>query len=182
MKRWITGVLFFAVVLLAGSQSAFAGMPIKQGGNFGIGLGVGTTAAPISLKYFLDSTLSIQGNVGWWKGWGWGGCGRGRDRYRDYYCGGYYRDAFGVGADLLFEGGPLAGNESVTLDWEVGGGAGIGIADYGFGLGVAFVAGLQLNIHALPIDLVLEYRPALYFIPGFAFNPVDFTGHIRYYF
>lgn len=175
MKRWFTGILFFAAVLFA-SQSAFAGMPIKQAGNFGIGLGVGTTAAPISLKYFLDSTLSIQGNVGWWRGWGWG-CGR-----RDRYCGGYYNDALGLGADILYEGGPLAGNENLTLDWEVGGGAGIGIADYGFGLAAAFVLGLQLNIHAIPIDFVVEYRPALYIVEFFDFNWVDFTGHIRYYF
>ncbi len=182
MKRCLTGFLLFVAVTFF-APSAFAGMPIKQAGNFGIGLGVGTTAAPISLKYFLDNTLSVQGNVGWWRGWGWGGCGGGRGRYRGSYCGGYYQDnAFGLGADLLVEGGPLAGNENVTLDWEVGGGAGIGLADYGFGLAVAFVAGLQLNIHALPIDLVLEYRPAIYFVPFLRFNPVDFTGHIRYYF
>lgn len=182
MKRWLAGLLFFAVVLFCGAQSAFAAKPIKQAGNFGIGLGVGTTATPISMKYFLDSSLSIQGNVGWWRGWGWGGCGRFRGRDRDFYCGGYYRDALGLGADVLFEGGPLAGNESVTLDWEIGGGAGIGLADYGFGLAVAFVTGLQLNIHALPIDVVLEYRPSLYLVPGLAFNFVDFTGHVRYYF
>lgn len=177
MKRWIAGLLFFAAMFVGGSQSAFAGMPIKQAGNFGIGLGVGTTGAPISLKYFLDSTLSIQGNVGWWRGWGWG-CGR--SRYR--YCGGYYQDALGLGADVLYEGGPLAGNENVTLDWEAGAGAGIGIADYGFGLAVAGVLGLQLNIHAIPIDLVLEYRPSVYFVPDIGLNFVDFTGHIRYYF
>lgn len=180
MKRWTVTLLFFAAMLLGGTQSAFAGMPIKQAGNFGVGLGVGTTAAPISLKYFLDSSLSIQGNVGWWRGWGWG-CGRYRGDRR-YYCGGYYNDALGIGADILYEGGPLAGNESVTLDWEVGGGAGIGLGDRSFGLAAAFVAGLQLNIHAIPIDLVVEYRPSIYFVPGFGINWIDFTGHIRYYF
>lgn len=180
MKRWIVASLFFTALLLGGSQSAFAGMPIKQAGNFGVGLGVGTTAAPISLKYFLDSSLSLQGNVGWWRGWGWGCNRRSRDRY---YCGGgYYNDALGIGADILYEGGPLAGNESVTLDWEVGGGVGIGLGDRTFGLAAAFVAGLQLNIHAIPIDLVVEYRPSIYFVPGFDINWIDFTGHIRYYF
>ena len=181
MKRWMLSIMLFATVWLT-AGSAFAGMPIKQAGNFGIGLGVGTTAAPLSMKYFLDSALSLQGNVGWWRGWGWGGCGRFRGRDRDYYCGGYYRDAFGLGADLLYEGGPLTGNESVTLDWEAGGGAGIGISDFGFGLGIAGVVGLQLNIHAVPLDIVIEYRPAIYFVPGFAINWLDFTGHVRYYF
>lgn len=178
MKRWLVGFLFAVALLAVGPQSAFAGMPIKQGGNFGIGLGVGTTALPISLKYFLDSTMSIQGNVGVWRGWGWG-CDRGRRGS----CGRYYRnDALGLGADFLYEGGPLAGNENLTLDWEVGGGAGIGLSDIDFGLAVAFVAGLQLNIHALPIDLVVEYRLPIYFVPDFDINFVDFTGHIRYYF
>ena len=179
MKRWVLAA-FAALALLVTSSTAFAGMPIKQGGNFGIGLGVGTTAAPISLKYFLDSNTSLQGNVGWWRG-GFYGC-RGRYRGRDYYCGGYYRDALGLGGDFLFEGGPLAGNSDITLDWEVGGGVGIGVSEVNFGLAAAFVLGLQVNIHAVPIDIVLEYRPNVYFVPFFDFHFIDFTGHIRYYF
>ena len=152
----------FALLAMFGAQSASAD-PIKQAGNFGLGLGVGTTAAPVSLKYFLSNSLSIQGNVGWWRGW-WGGygCRNVRDRYRDRFCGnGYYRNAFGAGADLLFEGGPLAGNNDVSLDWEIGGGAGVGIGEVGFGMGLAFVTGLQINIYAIPLDVVLEYRPAV---------------------
>lgn len=183
MKRWLVVAACAVLLLFVGSPSAFAGMPIKQGGNFGIGLGVGTTAAPISLKYFLDSSMSIQGNIGWWRGSLYG-CGRGGYyRDRDYYCRGYYRDdAFGVGADLLFEGGPLAGNSNVTLDWEIGGGAGVGVGNRVVGFAGAFVVGLQLNIHAVPLDIVLEYRPSIYFTPGFGINWIDFTPHIRYYF
>lgn len=176
MKRWIAGFLFFATMVL-GSSSAFAQMPIKQAGNFGIGLGVGTTAAPISLKYFLADNLSLQGNAGWWRGWGWGNCSR-------YGCG-YYREALGLSGDILVEGGPITGNADLSLDWEAGGGVGIGVGGSrygGFGLAVAGVVGLQLNIHALPIDLVVEYRPSIYLLPDFAWNLVDFTGHIRYYF
>lgn len=172
----------FAILVFAGvSSTAHAGMPIKQAGNFGIGLGAGTTAVPISMKYFLDSSFSIQGNVGWWWRGGFGGCHY-YDRYRRYRGGCYGGpDALGLGADFLFEGGPLVGNQNVTLDWEVGGGAGIGLADYAFGLAGAFVAGLQLNIHAIPIDLVLEYRLIVGFVPYY-FDPIEFTGHIRYYF
>ncbi len=176
MKRAIFAVMFLMVTLA--STTAFAGMPIKQAGNFGIGLGTGTTAAPISMKYFLSSVFSIQGNVGWWRGPVH--CSR---YYRDHYhrCG-FYRDALGVSVDLLIEGGPLVGNSDVSLDWEIGGGAGIGVGDNLFGLAVAFVAGLQLNIHALPIDLVLEYRPHVSLVPGVGFEFIDFTGHVRYYF
>lgn len=181
--RCLVGSIFVLLISLA-TAPAFAGMPIKQGGNFGIGLGVGTTAAPISLKYFLDSSTSIQGNVGWWKG-GWWGCGRYDRRDRYYNCGYYSGNSLGVSADFLFEGGPLVGNESVSLDWEIGGGAGIGVGGgraENFGLAAAFVAGLQLNIHAIPLDLVAEYRPHIYIVPGFGINWVDFTGHVRYYF
>lgn len=182
MKKWFSVLLVFAAVLFFGTQSASAGMPIKQAGNFGIGLGVGTTAAPISLKYFLSNTTSIQGNVGWWRGPLYG-CGRGFRGSRDRYCGGYFRDdALGLSADFLFEGGPLAGNSDLTLDWEIGGGAGIGIGDRSFGLAAAFVAGLQLNIHAVPIDIVLEYRLPVYIAPYPDIVWIDFTGHIRYYF
>lgn len=184
LRRGVSTLLVFGILSLFGTQSAFAGGPIKQAGNFGLGLGVGTTAAPISLKYYLSSALSIQGNAGWWRGW-WGGygCGHVHDRYRDYYCGGgYYRNALGLGADLLFEGGPLVGNSDLSLDWEIGGGVGIGIGDVGFGMGVAFVTGLELDIHAIPLDFVIEYRPAIFILPGFALNVIDFTGHVRYYF
>lgn len=176
MKRCIAGFLFFTV-MLAGS-SAFAQMQIKQAGNFGIGLGAGTTAYPISLKYFLSDTLSVQGNVGWARwGWGWG----------NGYYGGWGWRALGLGADILYEGGTLAGNSDLTLDWEVGGGAGLTLAGgrgASLGLAVAGVVGLQLNIHALPIDFVVEYRPTLWFVPNgdLWFAPVDFTGHVRYYF
>ena len=179
MKRLLAGLTFLLWVFV--SSSAFAGMPIKQAGNFGVGLGVGTTAFPISVKYFLDPTLSLQGNIGAFRG-PYYGCGRWRrDRYRGYSCG-YVGDALGIGGDVLYEGGPLAGNEDVNLSWEVGGGAGIGVGDPGFAMALAFVAGLQLNIEAIPIDLVLEYRLPLYFVPFFDIIEIDFTGHVRYYF
>ncbi len=180
-KRNLLASFAFVVSVLFAS-TAWAGMPIKQGGNFGIGFGVGTTAAPISLKYFLDSTMSIQGNIGWYQG-AFYGCGRyRRDRYRGAYGCGYYRDALGISADFLLEGGPLVGNSDVSLDWEIGGGAGIGLGNVDFALAAAFVAGLQLNIHAVPIDLVVEYRPRIFLVPFVGFDWLGFTGHIRYYF
>lgn len=185
--RAITHTLSTLVVLCAlaafGTQPASAAQPIKQAGNFGLGLGVGTTAAPVSMKYFLSSDLSIQANAGWWRGW-WGGygCRNVDDRYRDYHCGGYYRNALGLGADLLFEGGRLAGNDDFSLSWEIGGGVGLGLGNVGFGLAAAFVTGLQANIDMIPLDVVIEYRPAIFLVPGFALNLIDFTGHVRYYF
>lgn len=183
MTKLFIALSLFLAASFSSMQPAHAGKPIKQAGNFGVGLGVGTTAAPISMKYFLSSSLSVQGNAGWWRGW-WGGygCGNNGDRDRQDYCGGYYRNAFGIGADLLYEGGTLVGNRDLSLDWEIGGGIGLGVGDSSFGMAAAFVTGLQLNIHAIPLDFVVEYRPALYIVPGFGLNVIDFTGHVRYYF
>jgi len=45
------------------------------------------------------------------------------------------------------------------------------------------VGGLQLNINAIPIDIVLEFRPGFFVVNGyFGLDLVNFTGHIRYYF
>lgn len=185
MKSWLIALVVGSLMFV--STSAFAqnatastgASAVEQAGNFGLGLGVGTTAAPISLKYFFDSTLSIQGNVGWWRG-PFYGCGRGRGNW----CGGgYYNNALGVSADVLYEGnGPLAGNQNIALDWEIGGGAGIGVDNYDFGFAAAFVAGLQLELNVVPLDFVLEYRLPVYIVPSFWPVFVDFTGQIRYYF
>ena len=173
MRKSIVLAAFLSVALFASSASAQ--MQIKQGGNFGIGVGAGTFATGLSMKYFLSNATSVQGNIGWWRG--------------GYFCNnsrrscGFYRDALALSADFLLERGPLVGDGDVTLDWEIGAGAGLGFDDDGdVGIGVAGVAGLQVNIHAIPIDIVLEYRPGFYLIPGFGLDLVNFTGHIRYYF
>lgn len=183
MKRFLVAMSVFAALAFAGVSDAQAGMPIKQAGNLGLGFGVGTTAAPISVKYFLSGTSSLQGNIGYWRG-PWFGGGRFCDRNRyDGYCGGGYNSSLGLGGDYLLEGGPLVGNADISLDWQAGGGAGIGIGGGGdFGLAVAGNVGLQANIHAIPIDVVVEYRPGFYIVPRFAFDFWNFTAHIRYYF
>ena len=179
MKRFFAAAVVVLAMGLVGTPDAQAGMPIKQGGNLGLGFGVGTTAVPISVKYFLSGTSSIQGNIGWWRG-PWGG-GRFCDRY-DRYCRGSYNNSLGLSGDYLIEGPPLVGNGDISLDWQAGGGVGIGVSDRDFGLAVAGNVGLQVNIHAIPIDFVVEYRPGFYVVPDFFFDWWNFTGHIRYYF
>jgi hypothetical protein len=177
MKRFFAAVVVVFSVGLFGVADAQAGMPIKQAGNLGIGFGVGTTAVPISVKYFLSGTSSIQGNIGWWRG-PWAG------RFCDdfgRYCRGY-SNSLGLSGDYLLEGGPLVGNSEISLDWQAGGGVGIGVSEFDFGLAVSGNVGLQVNIHAIPIDFVVEYRPGFYIVPDFFFDWWNFTGHIRYYF
>lgn len=179
MKRFFAAMAVFLALGLAGTSEAQAGMPIKQGGNLGVGFGVGTTAAPFSVKYFLSGTSSIQGNIGWWRG-PWQG-GRFCDRY-GRYCRGSYNNSLGVSGDYLLEGGPLVGNADISLDWQAGGGVGLGVSEFDFGLAVAGNVGLQVNIHAIPIDIVVEYRPGFYIVPVFSLDWFNLTGHIRYYF
>ncbi len=178
MKRLLT-VIGFLVVLCA-SSSAFAqgwsyGMPIRQAGNFGIGIGAGTLGWPISMKYYLESAFAIQGNVGWWRN-RWGCDGRG------CYGG---SDALAVSADGIFEMPVLVGNGDIDLAWNFGFGGGVGIRDNDndpLGFAVAGVLGLAVLINAIPIDIVLEYRPGFLIIPDFDLDLVNFTGHLRFYF
>ena len=62
--------------------------------------------------------------------------------------------------------------------------AGVGIGD-NLAVGIAGVAGLEFNfsvIPGLPFDLVAEYRPSVFVLPGVDLDLVDFSGHLRIYF
>ncbi|MEZ4459594.1 MAG: hypothetical protein R3E66_07650 [bacterium] len=176
-RLWIS--LVFILSLLA-ADSAFAegwkgGMTIRSAGNVGVGLGAGTLASGLSLKYFADSNFAIQGNVGWWRS-RWWGCDN-----RRCYGGG---DALAVSADAIFEQPVFAGNGSVDLAWNFGLGGGLGLSDYNNNIGAAAagILGLEVLINVIPIDIVLEFRPNILVVPDVAFDLVDFTGHIRFYF
>ena len=75
------------------------------------------------------------------------------------------------------------GNGKIDLAWHVGGGLGLALFESApvFDLAAAFVLGLQLDINVIPIDIVVEYRPKVV-VTAPAFDLVDFTAHIRYFF
>lgn len=172
MLRTIAYVIVVSVLL---AEPALAANQVRANGNFGIGLGGGTFATGVSMKYFLDAPLAVQGTVGWWRGRYW--C----SSRNNCYGGG---DSLAVNADLLWEMPAFAGNDAVKVAWMLGGGVGVGLDDFDndFGLGASFVIGIELNIDPAPLDIVLEYRPGIYFLPAVDIDPVNFTGHIRYYF
>lgn len=183
LPRLVLALASVTLLTLA-SQPARAGKPIRQAGNFGLGLGAGTLGTGLSLKYFLQDDLSIQGNAGVYY---YGFYYRGRDECYDRRGYTYCRnvgEALALSADLLAEKGPLLDANELSIDWAIGGGLGLGIWEYQplFDVAAAFVLGLEFNIHAVPIDVVIEYRPKLLLIPTAAFDVIDFTGHIRYYF
>lgn len=174
-------IWFGLFLVLALPSTAFAewkyGMPIRNEGNLGIGFGSGTLAHGLSLKYFADSNFAIQGNIGYWRGRYWGRC-------KGDYCGYYGGNSFAVSVDALFEQGTLVGNSDVELAWNFGLGGGLGLSEYNdsTGAAVAGILGLELLINVIPIDIVLEYRPNILVVPGFDLDPINFTGHIRFYF
>lgn len=178
MKKYIlilTGVFcLFAIPAFAKTNTLRLGAPqaIKKSGNLGVGVGAGTLATGLSLKYFLSDDTSVQGNLGFSRGCV--GCGRRGGRY--------YNESVAASVDFLLERGPIAGDEKLSLDWEIGAGAGLGLTDSTITVAAAGVIGLQLNIHALPIDIVVEFRPGAVVVPEVYLNLVDFTGHVRYYF
>lgn len=172
----------FLVLLLLIPASAFAasgwkgGKQVRTAGNVGIGLGTGTFASGLSLKYFPDSAIAFQGNIGFWRDRWWGK----KNDWR-YYGGG---DSLAISADVLFEQPVFAGNGDIDLAWNFGLGGGLGLSDYNdtIGFAAAGVLGLEVLINVIPIDLVLEFRPTVLIVPDVHFDLVDFTGHIRYYF
>ena len=73
-----------------------------------------------------------------------------------------------------------------NLGWYagLGGKADLWLGSNNSSLGVAAVGqlGLDYYFQALPLQLSLDYRPALYFLPSLYFTPADIALGIRYTF
>lgn len=149
----ITGILSFAAI-----DDASAASPIRQGGNFGFGLGGGTGASGLSFKYFMGDASAVQANVGF-----------------------LYSNGLSVSADYIIELPEFFSHEVLNIGAGIGPGVGVAVADNYFGAAVSGALGLEFNFNVIPIDLVLEWRPALAIVPSVHFYPVGFTGHIRVY-
>lgn len=165
--------LLLPSLLLALSRPALADPePVRRQGNLALGLGGGTSTAGLSAKYFLRDALSLQGVLG---------AGYGTGRWSDGPGGGW-DSGLGVGADLLFELPAFYETPEVELAGAVGPGVGLWLTDDRAALAASGAAGFEVNVSAVPIDLVVEYRPRLLVVPEVAFDFVNFSGHIRYVF
>ena len=92
---------------------------------------------------------------------------------------------FTVGtADYLYEMPVLLDTQLGDLAWNVGPGLGLGVyaPTNSVALTATGVVGLELAFGPIPLDLVVEYRPTLVFVPEVYFDPIDFTGHLRVFF
>lgn len=161
----------FALALPAQAQ-------VRTPGNFGLGIGGGTFARGLSIKYVRDASTSIQGNVGIF--------GTVDNRYGDMLA---------LGLDFLLEQEALVDGADFALAWNFGPGVSLGLSEgrnrnYWIG-GVSAVLGLVFILKPMPIDVALEYRPSVFVYnndfnryggDGLATSLVRFGLHMRYFF
>ncbi len=149
-----TETMMNSVKYLALTAAAVAGVslapsiaeakPIHAPGRMGIGLGSGTYANGLSLKYFAAESMALQFNLGTVGG-------SGADRFSDF-------QGVAASGDVLIENGPLLASALLNIDWSYGIGAGVASFNDNLALAASGVLGLELNLNVLPVDLVLEYR------------------------
>ena len=163
---------FAATVLLAPSPAAADFGTPRQG--FGLGIGMGTGASGLSGKFMMGPG-AIQAVVGVWGGKDGGDhSGPGRPRL----------DGVALSVDYLFEMPTLAKSEYFNLDWCFGLGGGVGVSTGGGapGVAVAGIAGLEFNFTRAPLDVAIEYRPAVGILPNPWIGLIGFTAHVRLWF
>lgn len=146
--------------LVAPAEAAAPG----NGAKFGIGLGAGFGVSGISGKYWISEKNAFQGVIG---GWGFARSGS--------------SIGLGVGLDYLWEMPTITQAGPMLLGWNLGFGGTVGLAAP-LAAGVSGVAGLEFNFQPVPIDITIEYRPGISFLPGVGADLVNFSGHVRYHF
>ncbi len=144
----------------------------REAGRFGLGVGAGTSTAGVSMKYFFNSGLALQGVVG---------AGYGSRSYNPGPGGGW-DSSIAASADLLFEMPAFYETDGVNLAWSVGPGLGAWFDDDYAALAVAGAIGFEVNITAVPMDVVVEYRPRILIVPDVAADWWNLGAHVRYIF
>ena len=156
MRRLLVAFSMMFIIALAplGNEAQASRYP----GNFGIGVGSTTIASGLSLKQFAGPT-AFQLTAGCW-----GSC-----------------DGVAASLDFLANMPALASGNVLSLAWNFGAGAALGVGDGELGAAGAFVLGLEVIFAPLPIDLVLEWRPALHILSDVDLDILSFGGHLRFY-
>lgn len=162
--------LTFAIPTTADAQQ---GRP----GGFGLGLGWGTHVTGISGKLHTGGT-ALQGVLGTW--------------------GPYFNNrGIGLSADFLVNMPQLHDAGVVQLAWNLGGGGALGIGPSNwytgrwhrnrftpradFVLQVQGTAGFEFIFPEVPLDVVVEWKPAIQLAPTPLFLFPEFGFHVRYY-
>ncbi len=138
----IAGLLVCSMPTIAQAKTP----QIPEKGHLGFGLGVGALAYGLSGKYYLGPDASIQGVMG-------------TQLTPDRRGNG---DIFAMGADYLFEFGAFASANNIDLALGVGPGLGVAVTTLGYvAIDVNGCFSGQILFHELPLDFVVEYRPAI---------------------
>ncbi len=176
MKWWMAVIV---VVLMMAASPAMAQSDEARIEGLGVGLGVGTGLSGVSLKSQRGGGTAFQGVIGCW--------------------GSFNNECQGLGAsvDLLVNMPVLTQDGSVSLAWNVGGGGAVGVrggSDWGrhprgrgyrgdnMWLAGQFVAGLEFLFPSVPLDVVVEWRPSLWIVPGIYLDFANAGFHVRYFF
>jgi len=162
----------YLLALLLLPATAHAAAPIQNGGNLGLGLGAGTGVTGLSVKYFIGADFALQGVLGPWNALDLDPLSSGINSSSS--------GSFAVSLDFILESQPVINGTFMDVAFNWGGGLAI-VPDSGPLAGAAGIGGLELNFEAIPIDVVFEYRPHVWFYPDVDFDWVGFTGHIRVY-
>jgi hypothetical protein len=148
-------------------EAASPAQVIQGAGHWGVGLGGGTATSGLSGKLFVSDHSALQLVIG----------SAGYNHHKDFG-----DSALGLDLDWLHEGAPLF-HEDLVLDvgWAIGFGGWAWVGEP-FWLGGNGVLSLQFEFIPVPVDFVLEYRPAVRVWDDFAVEFGNFGGHVRFYF
>lgn len=161
------------LIALGWASIAEAAPPIRNGGNVGLGLGVGTLTAGLDIKYWFNPYSSFQTTIG------------------IYGPRTFDPDALVLGADLdfLIEPPAFVKTEGFDLGMNIGLGATVATGFEALDIvGAHPVVGLAFHIDAVPIDVVIDYRPTLFIVDelegtgDLRFDPAHLGLHVRYWF
>ena len=130
------------------AHTASAANTVREQGNVGLGLQGGSRmVSGFSCKYFLKDDLALEGTLGAWQ---YGG--------------------FGISGAALFEMKNLAEDEDFDITWNTG--PAVAFGNYHYGgfdnyaynvFAISAVLGLEMDLNDIPLDIVLEWRPGVYF-------------------
>lgn len=161
MQRWMLVVVVLASLAL--STQAHAQADFQKAGKFGLGLGGAVFGSGLTGKLYLSDQVAGQAFVNF--GYGlWGG--------------------FGANVDAVFEMPDLYKHEQFGLNWNAGVGAALWTGVNYFAAGPEAFIGLRAYLKQVPLEVTVEYKPAL------LFGSAGFSGlwwgsgggAIRYYF
>jgi len=76
-------------------------------------------------------------------------------------------NGWGLGINGLYQWVKPLPQLAEGFDWYLGAGAGLGLSKGSFGIGILGQIGLEYNFE-FPLQLSIDYRPGLYFLPAFS--------------